>query len=471
MGVKAWRVGDAGMPKFPDDFDIVKKAVLQKTDFGENNNKYYGIELHKDKAGKKFRVYTHYGRTDDLEKNPNSGAKECRFAESLAEADEIYSDIFRQKTSKTKGYKELNLASSKIGSAKARGTSSGEVDSKTLQKLEANKKGKPKTPAVKQPDLHPNLNRLIKYIFSEATHKLTTTVSATITANGIETPLGVLTIGQVEKGEAILTQIYNLLQQKKSKAQDYQKLSGEFYTVIPHRIGRTRDQISASVICTLASFKQKQDTCQLMKDMLQVNGDGGNVLFDKETHSQYQSLKCDLVAYERGDKIYKEMEKYVLDSQISRGIKIKNVFGVKRPNEWSEFTNNISNHRLLFHGSAVSNWVGLLSRGILMPKVVVKMGVHRTDAGWLGNGIYFGDAACTSANYAASGDLGTSFLSINRVALGKIKKYEEITYGLNSPPSGFHSCHGVRGTEFDDDEFVIYDGKQQKMEYLIEFEN
>lgn len=32
-----------------------------------------------------------------------------------------------------------------------------------------------------------------------------------------------------------------------------------------------------------------------------------------------------------------------------------------------------------------------------MPKVVVTMGGGRTDAGNLGNGIYFGDASCTSA--------------------------------------------------------------------------
>ena len=33
----------------------------------------------------------------------------------------------------------------------------------------------------------------------------------------------------------------------------------------------------------------------------------------------------------------------------------------------------------------------------------MNMGVQRTDAGWLGNGIYFGDAACTSAFYTTPG--------------------------------------------------------------------
>ena len=68
-GAKAWKLTDSGAPKYTDDFDIVKRAVLQVTDIANNNNKYYGIELHQAKGLKSnpFRVFTHYGRTDDLE--------------------------------------------------------------------------------------------------------------------------------------------------------------------------------------------------------------------------------------------------------------------------------------------------------------------------------------------------------------------------------------------------------------------
>lgn len=60
-------------------------------------------------------------------------------------------------------------------------------------------------------------------------------------------------------------------------------------------------------------------------------------------------------------------------------------------------------------------------------------------------------------------------MAIAQVALGHVKQYEEITYGIKAPPKGYHSCHGVRGTEFEDDEFVVYDEKQQKLAYLVEF--
>ena len=55
-----------------------------------------------------------------------------------------------------------------------------------------------------------------------------------------------------------------------------------------------------------------------------------------------------------------------------------------------------------------------------------------------------------------------------------MKDYTKITYGLTAPPQGFESCHGVRCTnkvdsEFDDDEYVIYNAQQQRQEYLVEF--
>src|SRR5436190_1169569 len=148
--VKAWKHGQDGAPYFPEDFEIVKKAVLQVTDIKTNHNKYYAIEMHKAEEKSKvfFRVYTHYGRTDDLATNP-----------------------------------------------------------------------------------------------------LTTTVAAKITAHGIETPLGILTVGQIEKGEKILADAYELFQKKvKNLHSELERLSGDFYTAIPHRIGRTRAAIASAVI-------------------------------------------------------------------------------------------------------------------------------------------------------------------------------------------------------------------------------
>jgi poly [ADP-ribose] polymerase len=64
-------------------------------------------------------------------------------------------------------------------------------------------------------------------------------------------------------------------------------------------------------------------------------------------------------------------------------------------------------------------------------------------------------------------------MAVARVALGKMKDYTKITYGLNAPPEGYHSTHGVRNqpgkpSEFEDDEYVVYTTQQQRQEYLVE---
>lgn len=473
MPAASWKFGDPDAPAFPEDFEILMKAVLQVTDIKTNRNKYYAIELHSAQNNGKacFRVFTHYGRTDDLEVNPDAGQKECRFFDSLPQARANYDSIYREKTGPRKGYKELSLASSKIGSQKARGTSSGEVDAKTIEKI------KPKegpAPTMQPSKLSSAVQTLVRYIYDEATHALTSSVAAKITANGIETPLGILTLGQIEKGENILLELYEQFQKKKKSRSEMERLTGEFYTAIPHRIGRTRAAVDTAVIETLEQFEQKQNILQLMKDMLQVNGEGGNVLFDARIDQEYEALQCQAEWIEPANPKHRELADYVLKSQVkTKNIQVKNIFSLKRQGEWDSFTQDVGNQRMLFHGSRIQNWVGILSRGILLPKIVVSLGVNRTDAGWLGNGIYFGDAACTSFFYTTPGRKQTRFIAIARVALGKAKEYTKITYGLQGPPDGYDSCHGVRNTakarsEFADDEYVIYRPEQQRLEYLVE---
>ena len=50
-------------------------------------------------------------------------------------------------------------------------------------------------------NLHPMVQKLVASIYKEATKSMTSTVSVQITAEGIKTPLGVLTKEQIEKGE------------------------------------------------------------------------------------------------------------------------------------------------------------------------------------------------------------------------------------------------------------------------------
>jgi poly [ADP-ribose] polymerase len=502
--VKSFKAGAAGEPSFPSDFEIYDSVTLQVTDFQSNHNKYYALELHTAKVGKKetYRLYTHYGRTDDLHTNPDAGQKETRYYDILNDAVAGFVTIYKDKTSAKKGYKPIQLATTKIGSDKAKATHGrGEKPTPSGKKPAAKKETK--KVASGKSKLSPEIQELVKYIYEEATNSLTTKVSVEITEDGIVTPLGTLTLDQVEKGEEVLQKIYPLLS-KKGKDKELEQLSGEFYTIIPHRIGRTKDAIRSAIIKTQAMYKEKEELLQLMRDMVTVNsGEQGNVLFEQDIDAKYDALNNKIELLDKKSAEYKELLQFLIETaepqdfvnnknmdederkerlqnikemtleDLENYYNLVNIYTVNRAEERKAFAKKIGNEKLLYHGSRISNWVGLLSRGILMPQAVTAMGIPRTDFGWLGKGIYFGDCFETSGQYCEPGAKDTGFFLLARVALGKVYDQTEQDGKIEAPPKGYDSIHGNPHddeTEFQDDEFAIYKQNQQYMQYLVEFE-
>jgi len=124
---------------------------------------------------------------------------------------------------------------------------------------------------------------------------------------------------------------------------------------------------------------------------------------------------------------------------------IKNVFALKRASEHKRFTDMIFNRKLLYHGSRIGNWLGILSRGLLLPaKTSGILGVKRTDYGLLGSGLYFGDQMTTCAKYTSKGKHNTRLMLLCTVALGNIKSFTQQEPSLTSPPVNYHSCRSVR---------------------------
>jgi predicted DNA-binding WGR domain protein len=110
--------GAPNSPYFPSEFELVYYQTLQWTDVKKNHNKYYVLEFHKGTEGGKsyFRLYTHYGRTDDLVTKPHSGKRECRYYQTENDAENAFAAILNEKTDK-KGYRPVDLVFSNIGSA------------------------------------------------------------------------------------------------------------------------------------------------------------------------------------------------------------------------------------------------------------------------------------------------------------------------------------------------------------------
>ena len=277
--------GKLGITK---NYEVRKHVVLQVTDVTKNNNKFYSLELHYNDKNE-ARLFSHYGRTDDLEKKgSDAGTKECRYG-GKTQIESEFDKIIKSK--KKKGYCEVNLAKSNIGSDKAQGQSAGFIDSKTLNALSSSKKKSIK--ANTKSNLDENIRNLVSLIYKEAGQALTQKANIKITAEGFATPLGVLTLGQVDSGFGIISDLREAIQ--KNNVDDIRRLSGDYYTTIPHRIGRTRKDIESAIIQTIQRTDEAEETLQLMKDMLNVNdGSSTNLFATDEVDERYQNLHTDI---------------------------------------------------------------------------------------------------------------------------------------------------------------------------------
>uniref|UniRef100_A0A3B3VVP9 Poly [ADP-ribose] polymerase n=1 Tax=Poecilia latipinna TaxID=48699 RepID=A0A3B3VVP9_9TELE len=247
------------------------------------------------------------------------------------------------------------------------------------------------------------------------------------------------------------------------------------FFLLPHREPRPQSP-------TARFLSQKLDLCQLIRDVLNVSEMTMN---DPKPSSvgKYRALRCGMEAVPRDNHhkpFWKENNKHLC---VSRPVEIQQIMRVSRAVELLRFQSEIGNVTPLLHASSPNNFVGILSRGLLLPRVVVEqLGIKRTDYGRLGSGIYFGDAVSTSLNYAKPSETdGSRLLLVCDVALGVCKDLNEEDKTLTEAPQGYHSVHGVRQTNkttseftnpkllFKDDEYVVYSLDQVKMKYVVQF--
>lgn len=136
-----------------------------------------------------------------------------------------------------------------------------------------------------------------------------------------------------------------------------------------------------------------------------------------------------------------------------------------------------TNTALLFHGTRTVNVTGILREGLRLPKQLV--GVVITGA-MFGPGCYFADDWRKSAGYTSmsggyysAGDGGVrgrdAFMFACDVALGN-PWVAPGCGGYTSAPKGHHCVYGKAGKSgVMNNEWIIYDGKQNRLRYLAEF--
>jgi len=106
--------------------------------------------------------------------------------------------------------------------------------------------------------------------------------------------------------------------------------------------------------------------------------------------------------------------------------------------------------------------------------LVVREFLTFVGQGLLGHGVYFTPNAVAAAKYTStSTQSNTRLIGIANVALGNVKHYYSSQPDLPRPPINYHSAHGIQSTpllktDFEEEQFVIYDLSQQKLEFVVE---
>ncbi|KAM9319837.1 protein mono-ADP-ribosyltransferase PARP4 [Gastrophryne carolinensis] len=278
-----------------------------------------------------------------------------------------------------------------------------------------------------------------------------------------------ISLNDVSKAEGILQSIRIALNTKE-KPENIREMMQEFYQCIPHK-RKMLENIDKKFLTV------KQDLCQLIRDMLNVFETTSSRPYLSYI-AKYRALRCRIEYVDPDTAEFQRVSQEVLANNHSdEEFKILRVFRIGRLIEAINFKSDLGNIRSLLHASPPTNFVGILSRGLQLPKMIVdQFGLERTDIGNLGSGIYFSDSISTSVKYTAtSRNDKPRLLVVCDVALGQTKDVFKRNYSITEPPEGFHSLHGVRcdtqTSDFTDDEYVVYNVNQVKMRYIVQFCN
>lgn len=245
-------------------------------------------------------------------------------------------------------------------------------------------------------------------------------------------PLGKLSKSTITRGFQALKNLSELLDNPDLAQSLYNlaqpaaiaNLSNLYYSVIPHVFGRNRPPIIGDHI----RLKREIDLLDSLSDMKAAEllmKVGPEKLIQKahpaDLHYQGLGMK-EMTPLEHSSNEFQELANYL---SLTRGsthnvrYMVQDIFRIERQNEQSRFDGSIvsgptKDKRLLWHGSRVTNFAGILSQGLRIapPEAPV--------SGYMfGKGIYLADMSSKSANYCCSHmSNGTALLLLCEADLG-----------------------------------------------------
>ncbi|KTF95313.1 hypothetical protein cypCar_00028559 [Cyprinus carpio] len=418
----------------------VYDVMLNQTNLQFNNNKYYLIQLLQDDNGKAYSVWMRWGRVGKV---GQSSLVNC--GGNLAQAKDTFKKKFFDKT---KNEWEHRANFEKVAGK----YDMVFVDYSTEDKQEKDKAVVSSPPEIKPCQLNSKVQSLLELICDL---KAMEECVLEMKFDTKKAPLGKLTTEQIRAGYASLKRIEECLKKKRSN-KELVEACNQFYTRIPHDFGLR----TPPVIRTEEELKEKITLLETLSDIqIAVKMVQSSVQNDEHPlDRQYRSLQCRLQPLDSNSNEYKVIEKYLQSTHAPTHtdytMTILDIFAVEKEGEKDNFCSEMENKMLLWHGSRLSNWVGILSQGLRVapPEAPV--------TGYMfGKGVYFADMSSKSANYCfASQKNNQGLLLLSEVALGNSNELLDADYSADQLPSGKHSTRGLGQTAPDPNNYVALDG-------------
>ena len=254
------------------------------------------------------------------------------------------------------------------------------------------------------------------------------------------------------------------------------------YHIIPRKMGNVNDYL-------LNAQSDKQSALKIIEDEQQtLDVMAGQVNLDTQQTNQPQQqqqaqtllsiLGLEMVAC--NDSEIATIKKLMGDNARQ----FKNGYAVKNLATQRKFENHIENAKnktsqLFWHGSRNQNWLNIISTGLMIRPAGA---IH--NGSMFGDGIYLADKCQKSIGYTSlrgsywtSGGDNTAYLALFSVHVGEqkhIKHHDSSCYRLCKnvlAKDGYDSVFAHGGADLRNNEYIVYDGCQSTISYLVEIGN
>ncbi|KAI4657345.1 uncharacterized protein J4E79_007418 [Alternaria viburni] len=434
--LSSWRV-------YIDNNDgTIYDASLNQTNSSANNNKFYKVQLLTD--GSSYRTWTRWGRVGDR------GQMKMLGDGGLSNAMQEFEKKFKDKS----GLKWANRGDEPKAGKYAYVERSYNPDSDDDDDGDADAGADANETNGVAPDstLSPPVQDLMKLIFNQDYFNQTMTA---LNYDANKLPLGKLSKGTIARGFQTLKDLSVLIDENDNDSRaEVERLSNQYFSLIPHAFGRNRPPVIRDItllkkeIELLESLSDMKETAAMLKDQLKDKSDVNKL--DK----QFQGLGMnEMTPLQHKSREFVEIDEYLNNSKGKThhvSYKVQEIFRIERQGEFDRFDKSkyakiASNRRLLWHGSRVTNYGGILGQGLRIapPEAPV--------SGYMfGKGIYLADMSSKSANYCASYNSGgTALLLLCEAELGNpMHELTDASYtaGEDAAKKGLHSTFGMGQT-------------------------